>query len=347
VAFVSACTGKIADSGGNPGTPGTTVPPGGSGDGGGDPGKVGDYTGVGPNGMRRLTRVEYDNTVRDLLGDNSRSGFAKLPEDATDPFDNDYKTQQVSGALIESAETLAQEASARVLADPTKRATLVPCTPQGPSDPTCMRSFISRFGRRALRRTMQETDVQRYLAFQDFAVEAQDFWVGVDLVVRAMLQDPEFLYRIEMGTPVSGKAGVFRLNPFEIATRLSYFVVGTAPSDALLDAAENGGLDSLDARRAAAKMLLADGKARDRIDYFHALWLGYHQLPHPADLTSAMRAESAALVQRVTANPASDYFDLFRSEETMVNDLLADRPGDAAAETVPGVFRRAIPRRRR
>jgi hypothetical protein len=74
-------------------------------------------------------------------------------------------------------------------------------------------------------------------------------------------------------------------------------------------------------------MLLSDRNARDRIDYFHALWLGYHQLPHPADLTSAMRAESAALVARVTANPTSDYFDLFRSEETQVNDLLADHYG--------------------
>ena len=180
VVFVGACTGKIGDSDGNSGKPGVTVPPGnppaGQGDAGGMvPGRVGDYTGVGPNGMRRLTRVEYDNTVRDLLGDATRSGFAKLPEDVTDPFDNDYKTQQVSGALIEAAETLAQEASARVLADPVRRANLVPCTPQSAADTACMRTFIDRFGRRALRRTMQEEDVQRYLAFQTFAEEAQDF----------------------------------------------------------------------------------------------------------------------------------------------------------------------------
>jgi hypothetical protein len=186
---------------------------------------------------------------------------------------------------------------------------------------------------------MQEADVQRYLALQTFAIEAQDFWVGVDLVVRAMLQDPEFLYRVETGTPVAGRPGVFRLNPFEVATRLSYFVVGTTPSDALLDAAENKGLDSLEARRGAAKMLLLDRNARDRIDYFHALWLGYHQLPHPANLTTAMRAESAALVERVTANRASDYFDLFRSEQTHISDLLADhyalpRPGSATGAWV-------------
>src|SRR4029450_8895777 len=99
--------------------------------------------------MRRLTRVEYDNTVRDLLGDASRSGFAKLPEDVANPFDNDYLTQIVSGTLIAPAETRAQEASQRVRGDPAKKKSLGPCTPQGPSDAGCFRQLIAQFGRRA------------------------------------------------------------------------------------------------------------------------------------------------------------------------------------------------------
>src|SRR5260221_4438877 len=207
-ALVCNCSGRIGEVGGNRNT--TSGPTGGPVV--VDPGKLGDYVGVGASGLRRLTRAEYDNTLRDLLGDTTRSGFAKLPEDTTDPFDNDYKTQQVSGALIDAAETLAQEASARALSDPSRRASLVPCTPQGPSDAGCMRQFITQFGRRALRRPMQEDDIQRYLTLQTLAVEAQDFFVGVDLVVRAMLQDPEFLYRVELGTPVRGQSGVFKLS---------------------------------------------------------------------------------------------------------------------------------------
>ena len=61
----------------------------------------------GPTGLHRLSRIEYDNTLADLLGDNHASGFASLPEDVNDPFDNDFSTQLVSGALIASAETLA------------------------------------------------------------------------------------------------------------------------------------------------------------------------------------------------------------------------------------------------
>ena len=121
-AMAVGCTGHISEVGGNHGSSGTTT--GGTG-GPVDPGKLGDYVGVGASGLRRLTRVEYDNTLRDLLGDTTRSGFAKLPEDTTDPFDNDYKTQQVSATLIDAAESLVLDATTRALADPGKRTTLV------------------------------------------------------------------------------------------------------------------------------------------------------------------------------------------------------------------------------
>ncbi len=293
---------------------------------------------VTASGLRRLTRDEFDNTLRDLLGETSKSG-QKLPEDVTDPFDNDYRTQQVSPSLIETVETLATEASARALADPGKRDALVQCTPTGPNDEDCLRRFVTSFGRRALRRALTEDQVKKYLALQSAAVEANDFWVGVDLVIRAMLQDPEFLYRIEGGTAVAGKPGVFRLDQWELASRLSYFLWGSMPPDWLLDLAEKGELGTTAQVRAAAQRLLQDERARVRVDRFHALWLGYHQLPHPAELTEAMRHESAALVERIVFEQNADYFDLFRAEETFVNDLLAAQyglplPGSASGEWI-------------
>src|SRR4051812_46950621 len=90
-ALIAACSGAIGDHG----VPAGSGPPGG---GGGGP-AAGPLS-FGPTGLHRLSRIEYDNTLRDLLGDGTRSGFAKLPEDVNDPFDNDYKNQLVSGALI-------------------------------------------------------------------------------------------------------------------------------------------------------------------------------------------------------------------------------------------------------
>lgn len=279
------------------------------------------------SGARRLTRVEYDNTLRDLLGDTSRSGFAELPEDVNDPFDNNYTTQLPSPSLIEAVEKLAQEAALRALADPAIHDKIIPCTPTGPGDAACLRKFITTFGRRALRRPLAEEDVLGYLDLQAYAVEGGNFDIGVELVLRAMLQDVEFLYRVETGAPVDGAPGTFKLDDHAMAVRLSYFLWGTTPSDSLLDLADAGKLSTAADVRSAAVTMMTDPNAKERVNRFHALWLSYHQLPHPPALTSELRAETAALINRVVFEEPQDYFDLFTFNETFLTDDLADHYG--------------------
>jgi hypothetical protein len=133
---------------------------------------------VGVSGARRLSRTEYDDTLRDLLGDATSSGFALLPPDTHDPFDNDYRTQLTSQALIEALETLATNAAARVVGDPGGRSALLPCAPSGPSDAGCFRNFIRQFGRRVVRRPLGDDEIQSLLGLQSFSIEAHDFFVG-------------------------------------------------------------------------------------------------------------------------------------------------------------------------
>lgn len=308
--------------------------------GGGGGGPLGDDGLAATSGARRLTRVEYDNTIESLLGDDTRPGFAALPEDKYDPFDNNFQKQQASQPLIESVETLAEQIAVRFLADTARRDALVGCTPSGPDDADCLRGFVTRFGRLALRRPLTDEEVDRYMTLQSFAVERADFWVGVELVLRAILQDPEFLYRIELGEAVAGQDGLFALNGYEIATRLSYFLWAAPPDAALLDIAEEGGLDSSAERRDVAATMLEDPRAVEQVLRFHALWLGYDHLPHSAELNEAMMAESEALVRRVVFEDDGDYFDLFRADETWVGDLLANQygltpPGQSEPTWVP------------
>ena len=284
-------------------------------------------TGVGTVGARRLSRNEYDNTLRDLLRDESRSGFLKLPEDVLDPFDNDFTTQQPSGILVESAETLAFEAAARLMADTAKRDEVIGCTPAGAGDQDCLRSFVVAFGRRALRRPLTTDEVDSYLAFSSLSIEANDFYVGAGMVIAALLQDPEFLYRIERGEPVKGRAGLFRLNDYEVGTRLSYFIWGSTPDDALLDLADQKGLRTPEQVRAAAERMLADPRARARIDRFHAMWLGYYKLPHSPELTASMRTETQKLIERVVFDEGRPWADLLTSNETFVDARLAELYG--------------------
>ena len=339
-ALLGACRAQVTGSAGAnaPGTPSGAAGGVGTSTGAGGAAVAPQELTVGATGIHRLSRIEYDNTLRDLLGDTTRPGFAKLPEDVADPFDNDYTTQLVSGALVADVEALATDVSSRTLADPTRKAALVGCTPTGPGDKTCMTSFVKSFGRRAFRRPLTDDEVASYVGLQTFAVEAGDFYAAVDLVVRAMLQDPSFLYRVEVGTPVAGRPGLYQLGDYEIGTRLSYFLWGTMPSDAVLDMAAAGMLQTPAGRRAAATMMLADTRGADRVRAFHGFWLGYHQLPLDPTLAGELTSESDALVTRVVFEKKADYLELFRWPETFLTDDLAMHYGLPAPGSKTGAW---------
>jgi hypothetical protein len=280
-----------------------------------------------PSGLRRLTSSEYDTTLRDLLGDTAYDSELLLPAEVKNPFDNDYSTQRVSQALIEGVEKLGADAAARLLADPARRDALVGCTPGAPDDP-CLEQFIKRFGRLALRRSLDAEELARYYTTaQGIAVEEGDFYAGVDVVLRAMLQDPRFIYRVEIGTAVATEAGLTELDGPSIAQRLSYLLWGSAPSAWMLDLAEAGELASSEQRAAAVVRALEDSRARAQVNRYHALWLGYETLNFAPELASAMRSESDALIERVVFEDKRPWHDIFRAEETFIPDSLAEHYG--------------------
>jgi hypothetical protein len=295
-------------------------------------------------GLRRLTAAEYDASVRDVLYDEASNAALLLPADPRTPFDNDYTAQIPSEALVEAAELLASDAADRLLEDPDRIAMLVPCAPSGPGDEACLEQFATELGRRLLRRPLADAEIQILLHGADgegaveLAVTENDFDIGVHTVVRTLLQDPEFLYRVEIGTAVEGVPGMYKLSDHEMASRLSFFLWGSTPADWLLDRAEEGGLSTPADVTEAATMMLADERALDRMDRFHAMWLGYETLPFGGELADAMKAESRALLQRVAFDDGLPWQELFRSAETFVNDELAAHYGLAPPGTTDGAW---------
>jgi hypothetical protein len=310
---------------------------GGSSSGGGSSGLAG-IGNVGPGNLktasasvaRRLSRTEYGNVVRDVLGDTSGALTKYLAEDEYRPFDNDYTVQAASRALIESLEAAANDVADRAML-PDNRARIVPCTPSGPGDAVCLRSTIESLGRRLYRRPLSGDQVTAYLALQSFATEVNagvphDFYTAVNLVLRSMLQDPEVLYRIETGTP-TGEPGISKLDSYEVASRLSFLLWGSVPDDALLNQAQDGSLLDGASRSAAAVAMLGDAKARAQLERFHAMWLGYRAIPASAELASAFSLETNKLLDKVLFDQPSSYLDLFTSPQTYLNDLLATQYG--------------------
>jgi hypothetical protein len=279
---------------------------------------------------RRLSRAELSNVVSDVLGDDGAAVDQYLAEDVYRPFDNDYTVQSASRALIESLEAVATAVAKRALL-PANRAKVLPCMPSGPGDAACLRQLIERVGGRLYRRPLSEEQIAAYLTLQKFATEdnadvPHDFYTAAELVLRSMLQDPEVLYRIEVGS-ATGEPGIFRLDDYEIASRLSFLLWGSAPDDSLLAAAQSGSLADAGGRASAAQRLLSDPRARTQLERFHAMWLGYRAIPAAADLAASFSLETNALIEKVVFEQPSSYLDLFTSPQTYVNAQLATQYG--------------------
>jgi hypothetical protein len=155
---------------------------------------------------------------------------------------------------------------------------------------------------------------------------ATGFDTAVELLLRSMLQDPEFLYRIETGA-ATGAPGVLELDGYAIATRLSYLVWGTTPDEALLQQAARGVLANPGERRKLAERMLLDQRAREQMHRFHAMWLGYRAIPHDAALVAEFDQETTKLIDRVVFEEKRSYLDLFLSTETYLSARLASHYG--------------------
>jgi hypothetical protein len=330
-ASLVACGTDTTSPGGNA-SAGSSQASGGHASGGGSSGP-GNLSTASASVARRLSRAELSSVLRDVLDDDTGSPGKFLNDDVYRPFDNDYTVQAASRALIESLEAMADDVAARAVL-PANRAKIVPCTPTGPGDTACLKSTIESVGQRLYRRPLSEAQVTAYLTLQSYATEANadvphDFYTAVNLVLRSMLQDPEVLYRIETGTP-TGEAGIFKLDSYELASRLSFLLWGSGPDDALLDSAQAGQLLDGASRSTAATRLLKSPKARAQLERFHSMWLGYRAIPATAELASAFNLETSKLIGKVVFDQPSSYLDLFTSKQTYVNTTLATQYGLAA-----------------
>jgi hypothetical protein len=281
---------------------------------------------------RRLTRTEYNNTVRELLGDATAPANAFPAEVLTFNagtdyfgFDNDPSVQSVPELLADgyfaAAETLATAAVRNL-------ATLVPCSAR---DRACGEEFVRSFGERAFRRPLASEEVARFMAPFDAGM-ATDFASGVRLVVTAMLQSAPFLYRIESGTAASG--AWLKPTSWEMASRLSYFLWQSMPDEPLFDAARRNELETADQVAAQAARMLDDPKARAMVADFHRQWLGLRGVPHlqkdatrfsafNESIAGDMVVEADRFIQDIVFDGSGNASELFSSASTFVNGNLA------------------------
>jgi hypothetical protein len=298
---------------------------------------------VGSSPVRRLTHVEYNNAVADLLGDSSQpaSGF---PDDGQVGLFNNAAGHSVPPLLAEgylnSAAQLAERANIKGL---------VECD-LGVA--TCAPDFIQRFARRAFRRPLKADEGQRLQQVFESARAKSDVETAARAVVAAVLVAPQFLYYFEAGEQDAGTPGVKKLAPFELAARLGSFLWASLPDNELLDAAASGRLSTREQVLLQAQRMLKDPRARAATNVFYERWFGLHELENAnkdpqlfpqfnSELRDAMREETLRFVNHVIWEGDGKLATLLSAPYSFVDARLAALYG-VPAPSGPGFQRVAL-----
>jgi hypothetical protein len=286
-----------------------------------------------PESMHRLTRSQFQNSLTALLGkvtigqiegDSYIGGFATVGAGSVVTSSNGVQEYQ----------TAIDAALDQVFADSARRSALVGCTPQTPLDDACAQSFLKTFGRLAWRRPLTQTQLDRYTTLaKNSATALSDSYAGLRWAASALLQSPYFLYRSERGTSVPGKPDRNQYTPYELASKLSFFLWNSTPDAALLDAAESGALATSAGLSAQVDRLLAAPQGHEAIVNFAREFMRTDNLasmpkdagtyPNYKDtLAAAMASEVLKLWENTAFTSDANALQLFTTRQTFVNKEL-------------------------
>jgi hypothetical protein len=302
--FATGCGGKSRGShdaqGASAGSPNGA---GGTNDGGSGPVSASDAGDSGSAGsgaimdcapgsapVRRLTRVEYAKTVQSLLSVSGGFGDQLPSEDLRDGFPNNAAAQSVSLELAHAYFTVAKAVAAQATNN------WKPCAANVTAE-ACAKAFVTPFATAAYRRTLTDAELTELTDL--YAVvrsSGGDERQAAASVITAVLQAPDFLYRLEWGVEDANRPDRLRLNGDEMATRLAYLFGAGGPDATLRQAARSGELDSSAGIQEQAARLLDNPTPGGAIDQFVAGLLPVDRL---LDATRSDPGYSTALAQQM------------------------------------------------
>jgi hypothetical protein len=297
----AGCTGRISGGGagasatGGAGTTGASVGTGGSGSAaaGGAAGVVAVSSALCTSAamtapppaarIRRLTRVEIQNTLVDLLGASAGSLAAGLEADSQALGYSTGAERGVSAAYVDGLKTMAEGLGALFRPTVSAPAFDASCFASEDGARACADKLVRDLGARAFRRPLDDREVTALLGvFEAGRATGTDGDVtdrlraGLDYTVRAIFQSPHFIFRTELGPATAPAAAATTLTPYELASALSYGTIASPPDAALTAAAASGQLVTADQIGAQVRRLIVARPDRFKamVGEFTAEWLG-------------------------------------------------------------------------
>ena len=288
---------------------------------------------VGKSTLQRLNRVEYNNTLRDLLGIQTRPADAFPTDTMGEWFTNNADALSLDTPLLDKYFSAAEAAINEAFT--LNRSRFMICSAQ---TTVCAAQILKAFADKAYRRSATDTEVNNLVKFISVAQsQNESFEVGIKLAMRAALVSSDFLYREIIHPAPNDPNSTIELSGYELASRLSYFLWSSMPDEALLAAARDNSIQRPEVLRAQVKRMLADPKASSFVDNFGIQSFGLQFLGNnPPDggmfpqynsqLREAMLTETKMLLQEIITrdlNPDT----LVKADYSFVNESLASLYG--------------------
>jgi len=268
--------------------------------------------------IHRLSRTEYNCTIRDLFGVDSKPAD-KFPSEGGGGggFDNDADTLFIPPILMErylaaAGEVLEQAPHETIFF--TKSGLLT-------SERAAARKIIEHFAFLAFRRPTEGDEVDRLAGLYDRARQnGKAYEPAVKSALAALLVSPNFLFRIEHD---QDGAEPFRINDYELASRLSYFLWSSMPDQELFQLAANRRLHEAKTLEQQVHRLLLDPKSKVFSDNFAGQWLRVRELkssaqPDPNKFPAYTPALRNAMYREVI-----EFFDGLVRQDRSLLELLA------------------------
>jgi hypothetical protein len=233
----------------------------------------------GPFVIRRLTKVEYGNTLHDLFGVDPAVAD-NLPDDV---FGEGY-LNTLSALQSEQYLSIANEVLDRVLSTNDSRLTKLQkqlfgnMPSPGADEHAAARKVARSLARAAYRRPASEAELDVLLRVFDLGRENKLAYPdALRLMLKGVLVSSQFLFITPVLEPDSGQS-VVPLDDFQLASRLSYLLWATMPDGELSALADRGKLHEPAVLKAQVKRMLEDQRSRALFDGFGAQWLGVGSL---------------------------------------------------------------------
>jgi hypothetical protein len=197
----------------------------------------------------------------------------------------------------------------------------------------CARRIVGQLATQAYRHSASNEDVESLMQFYAQGRKGKDFEAGIKSVLQAMLASPHFIFRLEE-MPAGVKPGQnYRVAAVDLASRLSYFIWGTAPDAELLKVAGNGTLNTPAVLDKQVRRMLADPRGEAMSTRFASQWLRLQDVEkiHPDallfpsfdnELAESYKRETELLFDSIVREDRN-VLDLFTADYTFVNERIA------------------------